>query len=107
MYLNLPPKELLTCTQELTIARKDLCTVKSIQLEFVKHSKLSRRTIKLEKQIEDIKEAQKPKILKIKNALNTFKVIYIFIYFIFKHTNNNNNYYYYYIYFLVLGFKLI
>lgn len=40
----------------------------------MKHSKLSRKTIKLEKQIEDIKEVQKPKIMKIKNSINTFKV---------------------------------
>ena len=54
--------------------QKELCGIKSIQQQFVKHSKLSRKKLKLEKEIGDIKAGQIPKITKAKNVLNYLKV---------------------------------
>ena len=70
-----PSQELLTATADLNTTRIELCEVKSVQLQFVKHSKLSRKAIKLEKQIEDIKFAQIPKLTKVKNILWIVRVI--------------------------------
>jgi hypothetical protein len=61
-YISLPPTELVTANNDLVATKLELCTVKSVQLELVKHSKLTRKMIKLEKQIETIKESQLPKV---------------------------------------------
>ena len=54
---------------------KQIATVKSIQLEFVKHSKLSRQNIKIEKEVEAIKEEQAPKSKLIKTVLQVTRAI--------------------------------
>lgn len=74
-YLHLPPKELKIYESELKETRLALCKVKSIQVEFVKHSKLSRKALKLEKDIERVKELQVPKIDRIKGMIGYFKII--------------------------------
>ena len=73
-YLNLPPPSLKQATTDLAIANKELCGVRSIQAQFVKHSKLSRQKLKLEKKIEEIKAAQVPKIAGVKKILSYVKV---------------------------------
>jgi hypothetical protein len=74
-YLHIPPKELKAAEIELKDTRIALCKVKSIQVEFVKHSKLSRKSLKLEKDIERIKDEMVPKIAGVKGVLGYLKVI--------------------------------
>ena len=59
-------------TQSIT---KQIAQVKSIQLEFVKHSKLMRQNIKIEKEVEAIKEKQVPKSKFIKTVLQVTRAI--------------------------------
>ena len=79
LFVKRPPAELTTATAELNATRIELCEVKSIQLQFVKHSKLSRKAIKLEKQVEDIKLAQVPKLIRLRNILWIIRVSVAYI----------------------------
>jgi len=74
-YLNLPPSELKAAELELRETRLALCKVKSIQVEFVKHSKLSRKALKIEKDIEKMKESKVPQIARVKNMLGYVKIV--------------------------------
>jgi hypothetical protein len=52
----------------------ELSTIKSIQLELVRHSKLERKLIKLDKELETLKASQGPKEKKIKSMANILRV---------------------------------
>lgn len=56
-----PSSEIGKLEAKLLETQLDVSKIKSVQLEFVKHSKLSRELIKLEKQIETIKDKDAPK----------------------------------------------
>jgi hypothetical protein len=51
-----------------------LSDIKSVQLEFVKHSLLSRKKIKLEKEIENLQLEQAPKVRRVKRFGRIVKV---------------------------------
>lgn len=53
----------------------ELSTIKSIQLELVRHSKLERKLIKLDKELETLKASQGPKEKKIKSMANILRAI--------------------------------
>lgn len=74
-YVTQPPSELKTIANQITETKQDLCKIKSIQLELVKHSKLTRRLIKLEKQTESIKEEQAPRVAKWQYIMTVARVI--------------------------------
>lgn len=74
IYIKKPPSELKQLNDDLYNTKLDVMGIKSIQLELVKHSKLTRRVIKLEKQIETITEAQIPIVDKWMYILNVARV---------------------------------
>jgi hypothetical protein len=47
-------------------AQKEVAQIKSVQLELVKHSLLTRKVIKLEKEIEKLQQSVQPTSLKVK-----------------------------------------
>ena len=53
---------------------KEIAKIKSIQLEFVKHSLLTRKNIKIEKEVEVLKEEQLPKSHRVKYVLQGIRV---------------------------------
>lgn len=52
----------------------ELATIKSVQLEFVKHSLLTRKLIKTEKQLESIQSLYLPKLLKVRRYMRILRV---------------------------------
>lgn len=52
----------------------ELAGIKSIHVEFVRHSLLSRKIIKIEKRIETIQAEYKPKALRVKNVFRILRV---------------------------------
>ena len=63
--------ELMTAREA---TKKELSEIKSIQVEFVKHSKLERKIIKIEKDIDSIKSTDGPKAEKINFILRIVRV---------------------------------
>ena len=72
------PSELKQVREEKLALQAELATIKSVQLEFVRHSLLSRRVIKLEKQIDEIVEKQGPLRIRVQRALQILRLcVYI------------------------------
>lgn len=51
-----------------------MVSIKSVNLEFVRHSLLTRKVIKIEKRIETIESDHAPKVLKIKKNFRISRV---------------------------------
>ena len=62
-----PDPNIKLCRDEKKIATDELAEIKSVQLELVKHSLLTRKVIKLDKQIEKLQSEFSPKIKKVKS----------------------------------------
>lgn len=69
-----PPNLIRKLNIEKIEALKEVAGIKSVQLELVRHSLLTRKVIKIEKQIEKLQNDQAPKILKIKNIARCLRV---------------------------------
>lgn len=52
----------------------ELAKIKSVQLEFVKHSLLSRKVISIEKKIENIQVLYSPRLLRVKKIFRVLRV---------------------------------
>lgn len=52
----------------------ELSTIKSVQLEFVRHSLLTRKVIKAEKQLELIQSQYLPKVQRVRRYLRIIRV---------------------------------
>ena len=57
------------------IAQSELAKIKSVQLEFVKHSLLSRKVISIEKKIENIQALYSPRLLSVRKIFRIIRVI--------------------------------
>ena len=69
-----PSSEIGKLEAKLLETQLDVSKIKSVQLEFVKHSKLSRELIKLEKQIETIKDKDAPKAKQVAYIFQMIRV---------------------------------
>lgn len=52
----------------------EIASIKSVNLEFVRHSLLNRKLIKIDKRLETIQFEQGPKSKKVKNVLRILRV---------------------------------
>lgn len=69
-----PPDKLRQLLEQKAETNLELADIKSVNLEFVKHSKLSRKVIKIEKEIETIQLTSAPRIKKVKYVSRVFRV---------------------------------
>lgn len=69
-----PSSEVTKLEDSKIEAQLELAKIKSVQLEFVKHSKLSRSIIKIEKQLEAIQAQYLPKAQKVRRYLRGIRV---------------------------------
>ncbi len=67
-----PSQKLYILQNQKFEASKELSQIKSVQLEFVKHSKLTRQVIKFEKEIEALQLTHGPRFKRVKN---TFRIV--------------------------------
>lgn len=72
------PSELKQAREEKLALQSELATIKSVQLEFVRHSLLSRKVIKLEKQIDEIAVRQGPLRIRVQRALQILR-LFLFV----------------------------
>jgi hypothetical protein len=70
-----PPNQIAKLQAEKFELQQELATIKSVNLEFVRHSLLSRKVIKIEKSIEGVKESQAPKIMRVKGFFRVLRMI--------------------------------
>lgn len=73
-YFSHPSDELHEILQERTKLHIELSNIKSIQLQFVQHSKLSRQIISLDKKITKHRENQSHSLTKLKHAFLLIRV---------------------------------
>ena len=52
----------------------EICSIKHVNLEFVRHSLLTRKIIKIEKRIETFQSELAPKALRVKKILRSCRV---------------------------------
>ena len=69
-----PSDEIRQLNQQKAEASAELATIKSVHVEFVRHSLLSRKVIKLEKRIETIQMDYAPKAQRAKGIFRTIRV---------------------------------
>jgi hypothetical protein len=69
-----PSSKIFELEDQKAAAQIELASIKSVQLELVRHSKLERQVIKLDKEIETLKASQAPKGQKIRSTLRTVRV---------------------------------
>lgn len=69
-----PSSKIGALETEKLLVLKELRGIKSVQLELVRNSKLERKVIKIDKEIEAIKAEQEPKIAKTKKMLRFLRV---------------------------------
>lgn len=84
------PTEYNKLTEEKLMTQIELTKIKSVQLEFVRHSLLSRKVIKIEKQLETIQSGLAPKASKVKNALRILRVNCNFLKSLVESINTRN-----------------
>lgn len=75
--LSRPSPEIKKLQIERTEANIELAGIKSIQLELVRHSLLTRKIIKYDKQIEKLQGEYMPKLKKVRNASRIVRVLYL------------------------------
>ena len=69
-----PSKEIEVLQNQKIEAAQELALIKSVQLELVRHSLLTRKVIKIDKQIETIQSKHAPKQRSVKNVLRIIRV---------------------------------
>ena len=74
-----PPDQIRKYNLEKAKANKELAEIKSIQLELVRHSLLTRKVIKIDKDIEKLQEKLIPRAKKVKQF---FRILRVSLYFI-------------------------
>lgn len=72
-FLAADSSELKTTIAEKASVQAELALIKSIQLEFVQHSLLTRKLIKYDKKLEEIQEKQLPLRSKTRTALRVLR----------------------------------
>lgn len=82
-FLVGPSGKIFTLEKEKSEIQAELATIKSVQLELVRNSKLERKVIKIEKEIDGLKSAQKPKEQNFKYYTRIARVIY-FLYIFYS-----------------------
>ena len=79
-----PNKNVVDMKVELAGVERELKSIKSVQVQFTQHSKLSRKKLKNENKIKNIEEAEIPYKSLVVNIFNYLKITtYIGIYFTF------------------------
>ena len=69
-----PSSEANRIASEKLAAQVELRTIKSIQVELVRHSKLTRKVIKCDKELETIQATYAPKAQKVRSIFRTLRV---------------------------------
>lgn len=82
-----PSSKVTELEKEKVVTQIELRSIKSVQLELVRHSKLERKVIKIDKEIEGIKALQEPKIASTRKILriarvSLFELSWICLYFL-------------------------
>mmetsp|Transcript_11847 Transcript_11847/g.11496 ORF Transcript_11847/g.11496 Transcript_11847/m.11496 type:complete len:172 (+) Transcript_11847:138-653(+) len=75
-FLSKPSDELRQLKIQKGETALEVVSIKSVNLEFVRHSLLTRKVIKIEKRIETIEMDHAPKVLAIKKNFRIFRVIF-------------------------------
>jgi len=73
--LNKPSSEQALLQRQREDANAELASIKSVQLELVRHSKLTRKIIKMDKQIEDLQAGNAPKFQRARRVGRISKVL--------------------------------
>ena len=73
-FLAQPSAEAKKLEVEKYEVQAELSTIKSVQLEFVRHSLLTRKVIKAEKQLELIQSQYLPKVQRVRRYLRIIRV---------------------------------
>lgn len=74
-YIMSKPSNKIQKLEEEKIATSlELATVKNVQVDFVRHSKLKRKMIKIEKEIEGLKDEIAPRLKKVKNLFRILRL---------------------------------
>eukprot|EP01038_Epipyxis_sp_PR26KG_P012522 gene12522-16795_t len=71
-----PSSEANRIASEKLAAQVELRTIKSIQVELVRHSKLTRKVIKCDKELETIQATYAPKAQKVRSIFRTLRVLW-------------------------------
>ena len=78
-----PSSEIKKLLEEKALANLEIADIKSIQLELVKHSLLTRKVIKIEKRVEKLQEETKSRFKRVKSISRASTVcFYIYTQFI-------------------------
>jgi hypothetical protein len=72
-----PSSEVLKLETDKFEAQVEISKIKSVQLEFVKHSLLNRKVISIEKKLEGIQAQYAPRVLKVKKIFRVVRVSFI------------------------------
>lgn len=80
-YISQPSDELQETLQERINIHQELSNIKSVQLQLVQHSKLTRKDIVLEKKIAKLRENQSNGLTRLKHVFIFIRVTPIIIFF--------------------------
>lgn len=69
-----PSSKINELEKEKILVQIELRAIKSVQLELVKNSKLERKVIKIDKEIETLNAQQEPKVEKTRKVLRILRV---------------------------------
>jgi hypothetical protein len=69
-----PPRKIKELEQEKFEAKFELASIKSVQVEFIRHSKLQREIIRIDRELEILKANQQPKADKLKYIMHIVRV---------------------------------
>jgi hypothetical protein len=73
-FLARPSSEILKLESDKFDAQAEVAKIKSVQLELVKHSKLTRSIISIEKKIENLQAAYYPRLLLVRKICRIVRV---------------------------------
>ncbi len=73
-FVAAPPARVKELEQQKVEAKFNLASIKSVQVELVRHSKLQREIIKIEKELETLQANQQPLADKLKKIMHIARV---------------------------------
>jgi hypothetical protein len=73
-FLAKPSSEVMKLESDKFDAQAEVAKIKSVQLEFVKHSLLTRKVISIEKKIETLQALYFPRLLKVRKICRIARV---------------------------------
>lgn len=76
--LAAPPSKIRQLEKDKLELQLELASIKSVQLELVRHSKLERKVIKIDKELETLKGSQQPKADSSRKILRVVRVSLLF-----------------------------